>query len=127
MEDVEELEERKADLEQLLYNLSIEINRLVGTKNESPLPTVSGVTSMSGIQLTRIEVPNFDGNILNWQIFWEQFDSAIHSKPQLSDCDKLTYLSKALKSRPARNVVEGLTQTSKSYNEAIRCLQNCYH
>ena len=69
MEDAEELEERRADLEQLLYNLKIEINRLVGTKKESPSPTVSGVTSMSGIQLQRIKVPMFDGDILNWSIF----------------------------------------------------------
>ena len=31
-----------------------------------------------------------------------------------------------MQSRSARNVVEGLTQTSESYNHAIRCLQKCY-
>ena len=81
---------------------------------------------MSGIKLPRIKIPTFDGNILNWRIFWEQFDSAVHSKSHLSDSDKLTYLREALKSGPAKNVVVGLTQTSGNYNEAIRRLQKRY-
>ena len=70
---------------------------------------------VSGVQLPRIEVPTFDGNILNWQIFWEQFESAI-----------LTYLRDALKDGPARYIVSGLTQASESYGEAIKCLQKRY-
>ena len=88
---------------------------------------MGGVTSITVIKLPRIEVPTFDGNILNWQIFWEQFDSAFQSKPQLIESDKLTYLREALKNGPAKNVVEGLTQTSESYNEAIKCLQKRYN
>ena len=54
---------------------------------------------MSGIQLPKIEVPTFDGNIhvLSWRIFWEQFDSTIHSKTLLTDSNKLTYLKDPLK------------------------------
>ena len=88
----------RANLEQLLYNLKIEKKRIT----------------------------NSWWNILNCWIFWEQLDSAIHGKPQLTDNDKLTYLREALKGGPARNVIESLTQTSESYNEAIRCLQKCY-
>ena len=80
-----------------------------------------------GVQLPRIEVPTFDGNILNWQIFWEQFDSAIHNKSQLNDSDKLTYLRDALKDGPARYVIEGLTQMADSYQEAVRCLKDRYN
>ena len=123
--DADELEEKRAALKQLLYDLNIELNRLARTKEEKP-PTISGATSITGNKLPRIEVPTFDGNILNWWIFWEQFDSAIHCKPQLTDSDKLTSLREALKNGPAKNVVECLTQTSESYNEAIRCLQKHY-
>ena len=81
---------------------------------------------MSGIQLHKIEVPTFDGNLLNWWFFWEQFESTIHSKTQLTDSDKLTYLRDALKDGPARHVVSGLMQTLENYMEAIRCLQERY-
>ena len=78
---------------------------------------------MSGSQLPRIEVPTFDGNPLNWRMFWEQFDCAIYNKPQLTDSEKLKYLKDALKDSPAHHVVSGLTQTADSYEEAVRCLK----
>ena len=40
--------------------------------------------------------------------------------------DKLTYLRQALKDGPAQNVMEGLSQTVKNYEEAVKCLQECY-
>ena len=43
--DADELEERRADLEQLLYNLKIEVDHLAGAKEEKLPSTVSGVTS----------------------------------------------------------------------------------
>ena len=65
VEDADELEERRAHLEQLLYGLRIEVNRLARTKEEKLPPTVSRVTNITGIRLPRIEVPTFDGNILH--------------------------------------------------------------
>ena len=84
------------------------------------------VMPMSGINLPRIEIPTFDGNILNWRLFWEQFQAAVHDKPHLGEIDKLTYLRDALKDGPARNVIQGLTQTAESYQEAVRCLKDRY-
>ena len=74
---------------------------------------------MSGIQLPKIEEPTFEGNLLNWRFFWEQFESTIHSKTQLTDSDKLIYLRDALKDGPARHLVSGLTQTSENSVEAV--------
>ena len=121
-----ELEERRPTLERLLRTLKANVSRLAGSKEEKPPLTASGVTGMSSIQFPKIEVLTFDGNVLNWRIFWEQFDSAIRSKSQLTDSDKLTYLREELKSGPVNNVVVELTQTSENYNEAVRCLQKRY-
>ena len=126
MEDSEELEDRRANVAQLIYDLKINVDRLAGSKEEIPPIMVSRVTEMSSIRLPRIEIPAFDGNILKWRIFLEQFESAIHSKPHLFECDKLTYLRQALKSGPAKNIVMGLTQTFVNYDKAIRCLQKRY-
>ena len=27
----------------------------------------------SGVRLPKLETPKFDGNLLNWRVFWEQF------------------------------------------------------
>ena len=61
---------------------------------------VAGKTTVgvvSTVKLPKIEVPCFEGNILNWGIFWEQFGDMIHIKEQLSDAYKLAYLQHALK------------------------------
>ena len=60
------------------------------------------------------------------QLFWEQFQAAVYDKPHLGDVNKLTYLPDAVKGRPARNVIQGLTQTSESYQEATECLKARY-
>ena len=44
----------------------------------------------------------------------------------LNDTEKLMYLQDAFKDVPARFVIEGLTQTSESYEEAIKCLKELY-
>ena len=80
-----------------------------------------------GVNLPWIEIPTFGSSILNWRLFWEQFQAAVHDKPQLGEVDKLTYLRDVLKDGPARSVIQGLTQTAESYQEAIRSLKNRYN
>ena len=69
---------------------------------------------LGGVNLLRIEIPNFDGNILNWQLLWEQLQAAVHDKRQLGEVDKLTYLWEAFKDGPAKNVIQALTQMAES-------------
>ena len=54
-------------------------------------------TSVSGVKLPKLEVPTFDGNIMNWEAFWERFDALIHSRKGVDDAEKPTYLRQALK------------------------------
>ena len=44
----------------------------------------------------------------------------------MNDTVKSMYLQDALKDGPARFVVQGLTSTSESYEEAIKCLNEGY-
>ena len=39
----------------------------------------------------------FGGDILHWQMFWEQFCIAIHNRADISDTEKLVYLRHSLK------------------------------
>ena len=78
------------------------------------------------MNLPKMNVPTFNGNILNWNTFWQQFDVAIHSKALLDNTEKLVYLRDALKDGPARHVIESLTHDAKCYKEAIVCLKKRY-
>ena len=127
LDDYTRREDLASRIERDLFDLRVIVTRKTDDpKKKESTGDTAGLATMSGVNLPRIEVPTFDGNILNWRIFWEQFDSAIHSKPQLTNSDKLTYLRDALKSGPAKSVISGLTQTSASYDEAVKCLQCRY-
>ena len=78
-----------------------------------------GATS---IKLPKLSIPKFDGDVFNWRTFWEQFGVSIHSRPQLSDAEKLAYLKDALKDGPTERVIQGLAQTADTYKDAIECL-----
>ena len=73
-----------------------------------------------------MNILTFDGNILNWNTFWQQFDMAIHSKVQLDNTEKLAYLRDVLKDGPAGHVIESLTHNAECYKEAIDCLRKRY-
>ena len=121
IDDYEECKERASRIEQSLFEASVTISCLTEETKKKPI-----VLPMSGINLPRIKIPTFDGNIFNWRLFWEQFQATVHDKPHLEEVDKVTYLRDALKDGPARNVVQGLTQTAESYQDTVRCLKDHY-
>ena len=47
------------------------------------------------IKLPKLSIPKFEGDVLNWRTFWEQFGVSIQSRPQLSDAENLAYLKVA--------------------------------
>lgn len=56
-----------------------------------------------GVKLPKLDVPTFNGNILNWRSFWEQFSVSVHSRTALSDAEKLVYLRHAVKDGSAKH------------------------
>ena len=48
------------------------------------------------VKLSKLEISKFNGNILIWQGFWDHFNSAIHTKTNILDIDKFSYLKSFL-------------------------------
>ena len=48
------------------------------------------------VNLPKLELKKFDGNILKWQEFWDTFDSTIHQNERLKRVDKFNYLRSQL-------------------------------
>ena len=59
------------------------------TEHTTVLTSASHATS----QLPKLSIPTFTGDSLNWQLFWDCFDSAVNSNPTLSNVQKLSYVS----------------------------------
>ena len=109
-----DLIEHESSLDKAFSDLSLQIRRLLSDR-AAPSSTKE---AKSGIKLPKMNVPMFNGNVLNWNTFWRQFDVAIHSKSQLDDAEKLAYLREVLKDGPARQVIESLTHDAECYIEA---------
>ena len=81
-------------------------------------------TDGTGVKLPKLDVPVFDGNIIHWKRFWDQFTIAVHSKTTLSNAEKAVYLQHAIKDGSARNAIEG--HSADNYEEAVKCLKSRY-
>ena len=64
--DATEVTEQETKLSQVILDTRLRIHRVL----QSPPPPVHG----EGIKLLKIDVPKFDGEIMNWKGFWEQYE-----------------------------------------------------
>ena len=113
------------DLEGKIFETSLQVKKL--------LHTSTGVTDSAssdpygkGVKLPKLDVPTFDGDILHWRTFWEQFCVSVHDHSSLSDAEKLVYLQQSLKSGSAKSAIEGLSRSREYDTEAIECLRSRY-
>jgi hypothetical protein len=69
-------------LEGQVFDCSVEIKKLLSparTKSDTSTPP----PKHKGVRLPKLDVPTFDGNLLNWRSFWEQFRISVHDRAHL--------------------------------------------
>ena len=74
------------------------------------------------VNLPKLQLPVFDGNIQQWQEFWDSFNSAIHEQQTLPAVSKFNYLKSVLK-ESASSAIAGIPLTSENYILAVKLLQ----
>ena len=52
------------------------------------------------VKVPKLVINKFDGNVLHFMSFWDQFKAAIHSNTKLNNIDKFNYLISYLKDEP---------------------------
>ena len=96
-EDLGDLKREFGDVHSSLYSLEIEgdkISILLASVQDSVFGcslklkklTEKGkklTTESDGVKLPKLEVPTFDGDILQWKSFWEQFVVSVHGRTKL--------------------------------------------
>ena len=114
------------EIEQTIFRCSVAIRKRLRastdtTTRDTPTPRAPGA------KLPKLEMPIFDGDILKWKSFWDQFSVAIHERSDLTAAEKMVYLQNALKDKTAKSTIEGLTKSGEHYEEAVKCLQTRYN
>ena len=69
--------------------------------------------SMTDVKLPKLNLPVFNGDVLQWQSFWDQFVAAVDST-DLPDVSKFSYLRASLEGEP-KAAIQGLSLTSAHY------------
>ena len=78
--------------------------------------------SITDVKLPKLNLPVFNGDMLQWQSFWDQFVAAVDST-DLPDASKFSYLRASLEGE-AKAVIQCLSLTSAHYASSCNILKD---
>ena len=73
------------------------------------------------VNLPKLQLPIFDGDVQKWQEFWDIFDSSVHQQ-NLTKVSKFSYLKAVLKGTAAL-AISGIPVNNDNYDTAVTLLQ----
>jgi len=73
-------------------------------------------------RLPKLELPQFSGNPLLWQSFWDIFEASVHTNNSLTGVQKLSYLRSQLQGEAA-SVIAGFQLTNTNYEHSVDLLK----
>jgi hypothetical protein len=79
-------------------------------------------TSKVPHRLPKLTLSRFDGNVLDWPTFNDDFSSAVHDQLNLTKIEKFQYLRSQLDGE-ARSTIKGLSLTAENYDNAWKMLK----
>ena len=122
---IEECAKTEQKVQSLIIAVKTEISKL-----DKPKPTVArDVVSSSSqkkrkadIRLPKLNLKPYDGDPLKWKTFYETFDCAVHTREDMTNVEKMTYLTSLL-SGEAESCIEGITLSHENYEVALKMLK----
>ena len=79
-------------------------------------------SSDTATRLPKLDLPQFSGNPLYWQPFWDCFEAAVDTNTSLTGVQKLSYLRAQLRGE-ASQVITGFQLTHANYANSVRLLR----
>lgn len=83
------------------------------------------VQSGTNIALPKIELPKFDGDVVQWCSFRDMFLSLVHNNQNISDIERFHFFKSCL-SGPALAVIKSIPLTADNYSIAWNALQKSF-
>ena len=77
--------------------------------------------SDTSIRLPKLQLPTFDGELLQWPDYWNMFEPSVHCQ-DIPDVTKFNYLRSTLKGAAAK-AVAGIAVTGENYLDAVSTLR----
>ncbi|KRY62714.1 hypothetical protein T4A_342, partial [Trichinella pseudospiralis] len=77
-------------------------------------------------KLQPVPLPKFDGDILQFKAFWDQFEVNIDRREDIGAINKFLHLRSCL-SGAALKAIEGITVCEENYPGVVQTLHNRFH
>ncbi|KRX79184.1 hypothetical protein T06_10017 [Trichinella sp. T6] len=120
-EVIEKLKTTQRQADELLATAetssSAEITQPPATKNNDPK-----INSTMPIP----KLPTFDGDILQFKTFWDQFNAAVHRREDLEDVTKFVHLRSCL-AGAALHAISGVTTAAENYPAVVQLLHDRFY
>jgi len=125
----QEIEERNS-FEMEYYSIRLQIKEIVNVQNSQTTTLISnqsvGLPHYSNrARLPPISLPTFDGNIQEWESFFDFFKAAVHNEDAYPPAQKFSYLRSSLVGA-ALDVIRAIPMTETNYDIALKRLKQRY-
>lgn len=117
-EEPEKEEEERALFERNYFETRSQMQEIINTRSSSSTvgPNISfgSSTNTNRVRLAPIPLPTFNGDIENWEPFYDVFSALVHNDEGLTSAQKLYYLRSCL-SGPALDIVSSIPMVDRNY------------
>ena len=121
IEPGEEFRKQKIDIFIKFKELETSLLKNKDSESSSSRSSVGG-EGKNIVNLPKLTLPTFDGDILTFQSFWDKFTAIIDSREDLPKVNKFSYLQSVLKG-DAKASLQGMSLTASNYDTAKELLQ----
>lgn len=94
---------------------------VVEPRNDNPI-VITKTPTPKHTKLPELKIPKFNGSLLDWRRFWNQFEANIDKREDFPEVQKLTYLQTYLEG-DAERAIRGYATTAENYKKAKETLE----
>ena len=118
--------EIREDLENRFVDITVQVEQFISKVPDVKPSTQSMQRTDYSVKLPSIDLPEFDGNYLNWRSFEDSFVAFVDKNDALSEVQKLCYLRSKLKNE-AWDIIKSLETTSENYALAFDLIKDRFN
>lgn len=122
----EEFEQVDQLVDTSMETMFFEIKSLLGPASdvrETSTPSPGTSSGQQSVQLPKIQLPTFDGSLLQWRSFRDIYMSLVHNNRSIGDAERFHYLISCL-SGPALSIVRSVPLSADNYAVAWDALSD---
>ncbi len=101
------------------------VNMTMSQPLASPTAALHNFAATINVNLPKLTLPVFEGDLRQWPTFFDLFQNLIHNKAGLSDIEKFQYLLSFIKGEPL-NLIKAIPITEANYKIAYTTLVSRY-